>query len=62
MRSELTDHTNIALDWNLLTEGLEQGFAAVTGYKLYWDDTGSFEERIEISSAAITSYSETNVV
>jgi hypothetical protein len=62
LRSELTDATNIALEWVKLSEGLSQGYEAIDGYKLYWDDSGSFELRVTLGSADITSYSETNIV
>jgi hypothetical protein len=62
VRNVATDHTQVVLDWNVLESGLPIGFKEVLGYKLYWDANGSFEERITLNDALITSYTETNVV
>ena len=60
-RNEQTDAWNIALVWNQLPEGLDQGFAAVTGYNIYWDKSGSMEFRVSIADPEITFYSENDV-
>jgi hypothetical protein len=42
--------------------GLSQGFESVDGYKLWWDDSGTFQLRVTVASADITSYQESDVV
>jgi hypothetical protein len=60
-RGEATDASNIEIIWSQLPSGLYQGYASITGYKIYWDDSGDFVHRVTLNSAAITSYSEAGV-
>jgi hypothetical protein len=41
-RGASTDASNIEVVWSQLPIGIYQGYASVIGYKIYWDDTGSF--------------------
>jgi fibronectin type 3 domain-containing protein len=61
-RGELTDATNIEVVWSQTSTGINQGYAAVTGYKIYWDDSGDFALRVSLGSATTTTYSEAGVV
>jgi len=58
-RGSSTDASNIALIWEELSAGLSRGYADISGYNIYWNDTGSLLLR---ATVATTYYSETNVV
>ena len=60
-RGSLTDAENIELTWTELASGIDRGYAAVTGYRIYWDDSGDYQLRISLNSASITSYFEASV-
>lgn len=60
-RGDLTDATNIEMIWSQLPSGNYQGYASITGYKVYWDDPGTFQLRVSLNSASITSYQEAGV-
>jgi len=51
-----TDASTIEVNWSPLASGADQGYAAITGYKLYWDDSGSFEHRVTLNSASVLTY------
>jgi len=48
-RGELTDATKVQLVWNLLPEGNDQGFAALTQYRILWEVAQVFVQRTVIS-------------
>jgi hypothetical protein len=58
-RGESTDASSIEVIWSQMSTGLNQGYAAVTGYKIYWDDSGDFALRVTLGT--VTTYSEAGV-
>ena len=57
----MTDASSIQVIWSQLPAGIYQGYAAITGYNVYWDDSGDFTLRVALNSASITSYQEAGV-
>lgn len=51
----------ITLSWTTFTDGNSTGGSPITGYSLYWNNTGTSAVLATISGASTLSYSLTNV-